>query len=787
MAAEWRLTPGLRPLFGRYADKGDKRAFRDGKTLNLVLHHGTTLADLDRALRSAVPQLTPTFGLMRLLTVMAVFGIGVAFLAALSVADLAQGVIGDLVLDPDSVSERSLIIGGVAFLFAATLIAFLPRALSGPDTSPLRTLIAQWVDHDRASRRRFENRLRWARRLRQVNHVVVWNANESMNGAKRYLLPALNRTKLATTFRVHADEVETFLSRNEETTGRSVTLAEPDPAEFDEPLAKLDPIARLDSLCGSRHAEMASYLLAITTLRAVSPWSEAIARRMPGVVRGSDALAAALYAGAQHVDDDADIRQPISFDTFLRRAAVDHGIIDIDRAQNAYSLAKGLDGRAIADAHRARLRLLDQNSSIAGQAIQALDDPMSLFIQMIAVPETMWAQGPYARMFGRYFESCERYGYYPGFPVVAHILRGFADDSGSGRGPIPALLAGVEVDGLVALSRALEAIGEYRLSLAVARRTARFEGAPGVVRMARLRERLGEAAQAIEDLARIRPVADSLRQRIEANEGAITLTPGEIRLAVDHYQQRAWIILSGALDLPDANAAMAADHLALVDRIFERVADFRPQPMDVWRQENYWATYHERVGKYEAAVTDHLDAAGLPGVPLKWRYASFVNAGITRRREAVRAWFAGEADLATVAEQLAQSLDYARQGYEGKLAIDDRDEAPLGAHNAALSQLYLVQVADRQGGTAAAEHLSGAATLVEGALRLLDSTGSQRKRDMILAEGELVRQWARRRRTDLGAMPMFEALLPSLDRSRIVAADQEILDTLISLEAELTG
>lgn len=265
-------------------------------------------------------------------------------------------------------------------------------------------------------------------------------------------------------------------------------------------------------------------------------------------------------------------------------------------------------------------------------------------------------------------------------------------------------------DTLVRLARLLEIGGHYAAATAIWEKLRNLDPLPAGIRLARLRERQGDALGGLEA---IRPIlaCESLAQR------------PDIRIAA--LLEAAWLCYS------TGDSGFIETGFSWLD---EAGRELERTPADAeayWRLHNYRALYLDARGQQAEAIEENRMALAIPGIQLKWYSGSLTNLAYVSRKYGLH-MHRENGDVARAL--LAQSLEYATLAVDLKRRIADIDELPVALHNLALAHLCQALLAP-----SGADHpaVRQARTSIDEGLALLARTGSSKKRFALLLENTL--------------------------------------------------
>ena len=343
-------------------------------------------------------------------------------------------------------------------------------------------------------------------------------------------------------------------------------------------------------------------------------------------------------------------------------------------------------------------------------------------------------------LIGETIDSLERSEHYPLFRHIAQ--QEFSDGPSKGQiaHHLPQVINEVKADGdiggailkltrfnafdtatLTRLARLLEVGGFYPAATEVWEKLKNTDPLLAGIRLARLKERNGNAASIAEAFAEIRRLlaSDFLAGRPDIHVAALL--------------EGAWLCYSAqAPDELDQGSAW----LEAAARELERCPG---EPEAYWRLHNYRALYHDAGRRYEEAIAENQKALAIPGIQLKWYSGSLTNLAYVSRKHAL----SRRDDRATADRLLGEALEYAKLAVDLKRRIDDKDELPVALHNLALVHLCRGLLA---GGAEKTGNAEEAEITCDQALEILDRIKSNKKRfalslEATLAAGLLGADW----------------------------------------------
>lgn len=295
------------------------------------------------------------------------------------------------------------------------------------------------------------------------------------------------------------------------------------------------------------------------------------------------------------------------------------------------------------------------------------------------------------------------------------------------------------------LARLLETAGFYAPAAAIWQKLLGLDPLHATVRLARLKERLGDAAGAYADIRHLL-ASSQLARRPELHIAALL--------------EAAWLCYC-------AQPVSGLDEGQLwLDQAGSELERSPGGACEYWRLHNYRALYLDAARRYPEAIAAHRQALAIPGLQQKLYSGTLTNLGYVSRKLALNQHAAAQDTL----DMLDQALEYARLAVKLKRRIADVDELPVALHNLALIHLcraWLGAEDAQQAGEAAQ------AACAEGLARL-DRIASSKKRFALCLENALAA-------TLLGedGAPLLDAAAlaaPDLREAEILAAARRSAD-----------
>lgn len=318
------------------------------------------------------------------------------------------------------------------------------------------------------------------------------------------------------------------------------------------------------------------------------------------------------------------------------------------------------------------------------------------------------------------------------YPLFAHLARQeFADGATGGQiaQRLPRVIASETPDSHIArevlaltrfnafapdtltrLARLLEVGGHYAAASAIWDKLKNLDPLPAGIRLARLRERQGDA---LGGLDAIRPIlaCGSLAQRPDIHVAALL--------------EAAWLCYS------TGDSTLIATGFTWLDAAGSELERTPGGAEAYWRYHNYRALYLDADGQQAEAIAENRMALAIPGIQLKWYSGSLTNLAYVSRKHALKRHPTDTGEARTL---LAQSLEYATLAVDLKRRIADIDELPVALHNLALTHLCQALLTQPQSAADAAQQ---ACAITGEGLALLERSGSSKKRFALHLENTL--------------------------------------------------
>lgn len=724
--ASWRIRTGLGELLrdeqgGALISRG---AQLRGDALEVVLSPGTTVQSLEQAVRAAAGRRGAGLWMMRLLRWGAGMAIGAAIVLGLTVFDLFAGLAGEAVDALTRPSPWRAFLLAATFVVATLIVAVAPQVISGDD-GRLATAVRQWLDRDDQAVSRIRRRLRSSIRSRGVRRVVVWNAMQPQALAVPTLVACIPAERVQVELRVHGDQVDSLRHRLAVCGVEAVATEGGGPESTAPGPITLDVVDALRSIFGGEAARALLAALTFATVRAQPRWRAALdaSGALPhDLVSG---LIVATIVDADGLPADGTDRAVPGGRAWLDRFATDYALVEPSVLDDGFELTSRVDWSRTLQAHHDAItdvQLRHRSPLVAG--VLAGEDPTAALCLLTVLPQADWALPAYQHLLNQYVAAAVAREHYRGGKVLAEAL---AQEQ---RAPVAQrrLLSLLSIESLGRLVQMFLVTGNAAQALWIAEWTRRFTGPDGTIQIALTHEAVGEYDAALANLNRLAGRMEQLQQQL-ITAGPATLGANELGLLARYSAACAWVMLSSGFDRLDANQRLARRHLELLDDLTGRGL-YVPGPTEARQAENLWALLLELEGDLAGSVARHAAAADMPGVPLRRVLGSLINLGRSQRELAVARWDGRDAAVLTALSEAAANIE---QGYREKVRIGDTDEAPIGAHNLALTELYRFAVTRAIAGDARS-HAEAALRHAEEGLAIIDATGSSRKRTMLARE-----------------------------------------------------
>ncbi len=704
-----------------------------GRVLHLLLRPHTGVQEFEELLREPLGISASGRWFTRSANVGTGLVIGGAALMFLALIDLFSELIGVIVSEQRPPSQWHLLLLVATFLIGAAIVSFAPQLLAGDD-SRLRRLVSRWFDTEERTISRINKRLKTTGQTR-FGCVVIWNAAEPTSLGVRSLLACFDDVALDLELRVHGDELALVHSMVEAGQQVSIGVHGPHAQHWDaeQPNAVGDGTSLvLEASLGWEATLMLRAVLAASTVTAASDWRDAI-RHSGAFAHGSVSTSLAASFFVEHATDSEAV-QGLPAEKWLHRFIADYRILQHGYFEGELRYVAEPDvGKhttqevSVADTHE---RLIT-GESVPNDA----EDVVRAFIRVLHVPARDWSGPGFERLLNAFVALADNRAHYRGFQVLAQVIKSEIERSPADRRLLPAL----RLPSLMRLQEVLGTAGEQELAIRIARWLAPYTGRDGAIQRARLLEKRGRYDEALRECNLVEDVADPLIRQLDAGEAA-RLGAEDLSFVNDFCRTQAWLRISAEREDPGWAASVARTYMHRLDQIADAWPGQR-DPILTHERQNYWALLHEWEGDRHSAIRHHRFAIELPAVPINKVLGSTINMGRTMRDLAMEPVSAapesaGEDVWRRAREQLREAEDTVLKGYEGKMQIGDNNDVPIGAHNLALTRLYLAGVASRLGEDPTVPALAGLEASRHG-LEVLASTGSVRKWQMLLEEGRL--------------------------------------------------
>lgn len=749
----WRVTPGMTDLLRppRASSLVSAGYALNGDTLEVLLRPDTTAHQLERTIRTTAGTRISSYWIVRLLSWGLALFFGVLALLALLVLDLFNGLMGRA-LESFSLStdwENALLLS--TFIIGVVIISFAPQALNAGPEGRVAVMVRRWFGREDQAITRIRRRMRMVTRRGDVARVVVWNAMEPTSLGTRGIVACFRGIPVEVVLRVHHDELEAQSRELAEAGIEAATVtnhgAGPKPRTGAggtglppaDPAPRNDPVAVLGQAFGPVAERALLTAMAFGTLTLRPPWRPSVdaARALPRDLVSGLVLTTLL----EQPSPGAGVGEPDG-SLWLDRLVADYGLLVAGPMTGGYEFSGSADWPGLVGAHHEAIRSIAQRERpTLLRHFLGHDDPTAVLTTLMHAPPAEWGQVTYRGLLNRYIGLAVTRDHYRGLKILAAVIHQ------EELGPIADrdLLQMLSIENLTALVSAFLISGDSDVALWIADWTRRFTGWRGTLDRALLLESMGRFDEAFTELSLLDGRVEAVRcagpslspPSAPARPGTAWAVPDGIPLLAGYLIARTWTLLSSGLDRPDAHGHGVRDHLEELTRLQDCGA-FTPDPGQARQVENYWALLLEAEGDLPGAVARHALAADMPGVQQRRVLGSLINQGRAEREAAVAGWDGGPDTAAAVLVALETSMVHLTAGFEGKRRIGDTDEAPIGAHNLALAELYVHAVAQACHARAdPALHARRALGFAEEGLDLLAASGSTRKQAALIHEADL--------------------------------------------------
>ncbi len=665
------------------------------------------------------------------------FALAAALLVVLGLIDTFNGLLSALLVDAAVGGTRAWLVLGVTFLIGAIALSFAPRLLSPSQDGIAAYLIRTWVDNEGRAVQRIRLRLRRAHR-RGLKTVVIWNPGAGPEQGRKNVATALSGSPLSIVFRVFEDEVDEFAAYLRVRGFEVASVTEgpsgggrPEPEEpsrtRDAP-ADGDLFSRARTVLGAGAEEALVGLMACSTSRAKARWQDSLA----GVTELARGVASIELASLATARTDAGVADASSggrlwFERFVR----DLGLF-IRWRPGALVFAPGQPWQTLHREHRHRLdRWKSVRSIPSPELTDSLMDPVSLLCLLVSLGD----EDRYSEEFGHILERCISRSHSVDFLSFAHFFVG-EFPPGKPTGADHALLRGMAIDRLRDLVRLMSSAGYPAIAFPIQQWVSSMGDSADVLELARLSERRFDRAGAESLHDQIAPRVSMLFDRLVTG-GAVSRADTD--LVIDFHLHRAWLpVIFGPRDASEYTKTTEAA-LTRLDSLREAEA-VRLSTVQLHRLETRWGHFFELTDRFDESVARHRAAAGIPGIRLGQYNGSLINLGLALRRKATAAYQHRTQPVAEICANLSEAATSATEGFRSKMAIGDWDEASIGGHNAALSEILSAQWSEDLSDRERRTKLVAAVDIVEACLRGLESVAGNRKRGLLEIEGRMAGQ-----------------------------------------------
>ncbi|MDQ0093491.1 hypothetical protein [Paeniglutamicibacter psychrophenolicus] len=755
---QWSAHTGLHQLLYIEQDALRHSGFRNRHgTLEILLRPGVTARTLESAVRSASGGRGRGYWLVRGTSLGVGLAIGGATLLGLALIDLFNQLVGT------AITNRLVSNGWHGWLLIATFlvggaaVGFAPRLLS-TDGGWARNMVMRWIDGEARALSRINRRLRTAAKHGLIKRVVVWNAFAPESLGMAGIIECLRGVPVAVELRIHHDEqahASEFWTLLRAEPDRPRIVEANNTAEATGTIGP-DPMQMLTEIAGSSAAWAFGTAIQHSSYSSSGAWRRAVddsgAFNSAGIAHR---LAAARFD--QDAGQAVGVSDAVRGNTWMMRFIHDYRLFAADLIPGVLRTATGFPGgNPLRLHHETAMALEIRHPAHAHLPADLENDVAAVFATLLRTQQSDWDSTDFARLLNSYVHLAATQEHYRGIQVLAQLISKEFECPGDER----RLLAMLDIRSLSAIQEPLSIAGHGPLAIRIARWIASFTGRRGVLQRSTLLERIGCYEEAYAELELLQDIAVA-----------------DTELTEDYLRVRAWVLLSAGRNDPGWGPEIVRADLERLDLIYSS-HDRVGTPELARQRENHWALLHEWEGNREAAIECHQRAVELPGLPLRRLLGSTINKGRCLRDLAVAplleaiagAGQPGMDDWNAALDTLNEAGKIIAHGYQGKINIGDTDEAPIGAHNLALVQLYQAAVALRLGLKSEQPARAALATAREG-LAILEATESTRKKSTLLAEAGL----AERLLNGTGSSGM-EALAGPMS-----SADQKNLDWVFVL------
>lgn len=723
------------------------------KKLNIVISDELKPTELQNGVNEEFGRFSIGATVMWGVGILVAISFGIAVIIFMSALDVFHELFGKIAYSFKIPTEYPQRLYFLAIpIVGALIISFLPKMFSGTDGGVGRFIMAWLVNDQGRTLSRLSSRLSVGTSLGRVKEIHVWNPMRFSEPYRDdFLLMLLKRRSIPITLYIHHDEISrwaTFASLN----GVSWTVKDEASATagnpsgrrlFDEhmkwvarpdagPAIPLETVARMARhLMGPSGESFLGILLLSSTRFAVSPWRECLERN-PELSSGLVSLnyAAAIAQQAASAFDNAERDAASAIRGVFERSIRDYGFL---RESAFFETAIVMPVLRLSEgALPPSWQQIKSSLNFRVRGTNRLfTESTALFSNLVRFRDDAFISRDYRELVEAFADAARADGNLLCSGVLADMCRypvganGQTPAAGDSDFQTRRVFDGVAIAQLSSLAELFEGAGRFAAALDLYSWLDAVDPVVAHIRKARLIERLGQYDEALRFLlSRYRTQMETALASLGSDGmGSAALPVSLCTSAIRYHLQWAWITISGELAKPDGNKETA-------DRILHRLLQVSELPqvdfltaMDRWQLWNYLGLLHEWNGRYDAAAQHHKRAADLPGVPLRWKGASLINAGIATRKE-----FCG-APTADSLDALSKAYASIIRGTELKLSLGDVDEAAVGLHNAAYVGLLMCRL-DRNSEPGP----EGIIRLTSLGLGILGNTRSVKKRALLSAE-----------------------------------------------------
>lgn len=636
--------------------------------------------------------------------------IALAITVVLGVLATYENLVSDMLVDLGfSTAWKGLLLLATA-TFLVVGITFFPSLLSSADDNRARDFVTRWYNRDDRVRRRIHYALRTLT-VRRCGAVALWNpfAAAEASWVWRSLVPAVMALKLPVTIHIKSDELDALFAalRTIDPTRRTV---QENPAAEDASADTTVPAGAIWRMLSPTEQVLLDTLCTLSTHQVPDAWGNADrARRLRGLI--SLDLAAFVVTHCMGGYDTSRAAVDVRLlNVLFRRCVADYrlAVRYSDHGDRYWRLSDSVP-QIVADAGQSQRRHQIANciETDAFDLMRHVGDPIGLLLAYATLEKSGATSKLRRQMLSTMIERALAAETYFLMDYFVGILEHEAPPGAStGREDFLRLLPLATLQQLVPL---LERAGYFNDAIAVADLLRPTDPGGTLLMKARLFERMGRYREGLELLDELDRSTNVIAQMNTSGDRVFSL-----RLAL----ATCWTIVSGRLE---AERARGKGQLIRAGEIVQRICHSGGScdPELLWHHYNNLAQYDEWDENLDACITNHVNCQSLPGIEIKWISGTHVNLGIAYRER-----FNRKRNI----DDLTSAVTHARRGVDIKRELGDLDELPIALHN--LAYTLLIQFVE-QHDPATVEYAR--ASIDEG-LRLLDATGSSKKRGQLLAE-----------------------------------------------------